>query len=159
MKLAFAHPQLLTCLSGIQSFSAMKFEEMPDEVRGVTMGELPIFFLDICPALYRSIGLPPGPPIPWGLCPQTPGVWRFGPRLICSPRTGPRTALTGDAGSLAEDQPLDCGTAPVALQQSRILCHSAQKLALLRSLARRCAPLSLFECYKASRFDRTATPH
>ena len=77
--------------------------------------------------------------------------------MICSPRTGPRTALTGDAGSLAEDQPLDCGTAPVALQQSRILCHSAQKLALLRSLARRCAPLSLFECYKASRFDRTAT--
>lgn len=51
MKLAFAHPQLLACLSGIQSFSAVKFEEMSDEVRGVTMGELPIFFLDICPAL------------------------------------------------------------------------------------------------------------
>lgn len=51
MKLAFAHSQLLTCLRGIQSFSAVKFEEMPDEVRGVTMGELPIFFLDICPAL------------------------------------------------------------------------------------------------------------
>ncbi len=77
--------------------------------------------------------------------------------LMHSPKQEPRAALKGDTGPLGEDPPLDCNTASVALQQSRILCCSAQRLASLRWLARRSAPSSRFECYKPSLFDRTAT--
>ena len=78
MKLAFSHPQLLACLSGIQSFSAVKFEEMPDEVRGVTMGELPIFFWTYVQHSNAAVVFPPDPPSLGGSAPKPPEFGALG---------------------------------------------------------------------------------
>ena len=59
------------------------------------------------------------PPTPWGLRPQTPGVYRFGAKgeRPGNKEAAPKLALRRGPGV----SPLAPPTAPVALQQSRIL--------------------------------------
>ena len=59
------------------------------------------------------------PPTPWGLRPQTPGVYRFGAKgeHPGNKETAPKLSLRRGPGV----SPLASPTAPVALQQSRIL--------------------------------------
>jgi len=157
MELALAHVQLLAGLRGIECLGAMEFEQMAHEVRCMTMRELTIFFSGMTCTIASALVFP-RTPIPWrALPPKPPGVWCIRPGLIYSPKRNPGPHLRATRGPFGEDQPLDRDTAPVALQQSRILCLSVRKLASLCSLAMRSTHLSRFECYKPSRFDRTAT--
>ena len=106
MKGAFTQAQLFTGLSRVNLVLAVKFKEMAHEVRGMPVMELAIFFSDI---VRQGIPQPllPEPLFPRGLRPQTPGVFRFGPGLICPPNKKPRAALRASRGPLARDQPLD----------------------------------------------------
>ena len=99
----------------------------------------------------------PRAPHPSGALPPNPRSFALGPGLSHRQTRSPAPHCVRHGAVYCEAQPLDWCTAPVALQQSRILCVSNPLIASLRSRSRPKSALSCFECYKPSCFDRTAT--
>jgi hypothetical protein len=113
-----AYPKVAGCSDGIEAPGIKVDEDTTDELGWQPMNQLFLFTPLTC--LGSLVSRQSFLRHPWRLCLQTSGVFRMWPRGLMAVGFGPRASIapTRDPEARA---PLAKPTAPVALQQSRIL--------------------------------------